>query len=141
MSEIRSATTADAAGLAELRAGAEGLLMAHRGGAALLADLPRLLKGTDGPGAASWVADGPESLQGGATAVLDGSEGCFAIWVDPRCRRQGLGRSLATVAIGWLRARGAEHVDSLSLPGDRATKQLLEQLGFKARLLVMREGG
>ena len=141
MSEIRPSRPADAEALASLRASAEQQLGSERGGPALLEELPQRLAEAAGLARCSWVAEAAEGLQGAAVAVREGARGSFALWVDPPARGQGIGRSLATAAISWLRDQGVVDVDSLSLPGDRATKQLLEQLGFKARLLVMRQGG
>ena len=141
MSEIRPASPLDTEALAALRARAEQQLGTERGGPALLEELPQRLAEAAGLPRSSWVAEGPEGLQAAAVAIREGARGSFALWVDPPARGQGIGRLLATAAISWLRDQGVVDVDSLSLPGDRATKQLLEQLGFKARLLVMRQGG
>lgn len=59
---------------------------------------------------------------------------CF---VEPGGREVGLGGALVAVLLAWFRDQGCTDVDSLALPGDRLTKQLLESAGFKARLLVL----
>jgi hypothetical protein len=37
----------------------------------------------------------------------------------------------------WFGARGCSGVDATALPGNRATKNIFEESGFTARLLVM----
>jgi len=49
-------------------------------------------------------------------------------------------RGIASAFIVALRASGVEVVDARALPGDRGTKSLFESLGWKARLLTMRDG-
>jgi GNAT superfamily N-acetyltransferase len=119
------------------------MLRSHRGGSALLAD-PLLAGALDPERNAphtTWAVEGDEGLLGAASGWIDGDCGWFAVWMSPSARRQGHGLSLSEAVVGWLRSNGASQIDSISLPGDRATKQLLEKMGFKARLLIMRTGG
>jgi ribosomal protein S18 acetylase RimI-like enzyme len=67
-------------------------------------------------------------------AVVGVVDGCY---VEPGARRAGLGRALLDALVGSLAASGCRGVDVAALPGDRATKSLLESAGFKARLLTM----
>ncbi len=59
---------------------------------------------------------------------------CF---VDRVGRGLGVGAALINSLVEWFTQAGCKDIDATALPGDRATKQLLEQTGFKARLLVM----
>lgn len=59
-----------------------------------------------------------------------------AIYVAPEFRRQ----RVATTLVKTLLASESPPVDAYALPGDRAMKSLYESLGWKARLLTMRDG-
>ncbi|MDA8357463.1 MAG: GNAT family N-acetyltransferase [Actinomycetota bacterium] len=58
-------------------------------------------------------------------------------YVEPGARGVGVGTLLVEELLAWFRSRGCTHVDGLALPGDRETKQLYEEAGFKARLVVL----
>jgi len=58
-------------------------------------------------------------------------------YVEPDARGVGVGRALLDGYVQWAGDRGCGGVDVPALPGDRATKQLLEGTGFVARMLVM----
>ncbi|HXQ43383.1 MAG TPA: GNAT family N-acetyltransferase [Acidimicrobiales bacterium] len=60
-----------------------------------------------------------------------------AFYVEPGARGVGVGRALLDDLVGWFASSGCRGVDVTALPGDRATKNLLEGSGFKARLLTM----
>jgi GNAT superfamily N-acetyltransferase len=77
----------------------------------------------------------PAPERAGAPALLGLVEDLYVV---PEQRRRGLGRALLDAALPWLERNGALDVDALALPGDAATKSLLETTGFRARLLVMR---
>lgn len=59
------------------------------------------------------------------------------IWVDPEARSVGLGESLIGSIISWCTERNCVGIDSMALPGNRATKNFFETFGFKARLLTV----
>jgi ribosomal protein S18 acetylase RimI-like enzyme len=59
------------------------------------------------------------------------------IWVDPEARGVGLGESLIGSIISWCTERNCVGIDSMALPGNRATKNFFETFGFKARLLTV----
>jgi ribosomal protein S18 acetylase RimI-like enzyme len=59
------------------------------------------------------------------------------IWVDPEARSVGLGESLIGSIISWCTERNCVGIDSMALPGNRATKNFFETFGFKARLLIV----
>ena len=143
MSRIRIAGPTDAAGLAALIERATAELEEARGGRALLGDpvIDGALRATDHPQSVVWAASVGEKLVGAAAGWIEADRGWFVLFVHPDARRAGSGLALTEAVIGWLRMNGAASVDAVSLPGDRPTKQLLEKLGFKARLLIMREGG
>ena len=55
-------------------------------------------------------------------------ECCF---VEPGAREVGVGEALVEELLAWFTAQGCTDVDALALPGDRRTKQLYENSGFK----------
>lgn len=58
-------------------------------------------------------------------------------YVEPGARQVGVGTALVADILAWFGNRGCHGVDAWALPGDRATKQLLEAAGLSARLLVL----
>ena len=48
-----------------------------------------------------------------------------------------MGEELLAALVEWCTQQGATVVDSLALPGKRATKNFYEAAGFKARLLTV----
>ena len=59
------------------------------------------------------------------------------LWVEPEAREVGVGEALINAIIEWCRERNCVGIDSLALPGNRATKNFFETFGFKARLLTV----
>lgn len=143
MSNLRQAGPADAVALDAIAVAAREELLGARGGRALLTDpfLRGALEEDAGALRVTWVSLKAGQPVAAALGWLEDDRGSFALFVQPAARREGRGLALAEAVVGWLRANGALEVDAPSLPGDRAMKQLLERLGFKARLLIMREGG
>lgn len=101
---------------------------------------------------AAWVADADtcvlvgtldDAVVGGGVAVTealrDGSIlGVIRILhVERDAREVGVGEQLLDALVAWCAGRGAAAVDSLALPGERATKNFYEAAGFKARLLTV----
>lgn len=58
-------------------------------------------------------------------------------YVEPGARQVGVGAALVEELLRWFGEHGCTDVDANALPGDRATKQLYETAGFKARLLTL----
>ena len=97
----------------------------------------------DDPDQAMWVGliDGTpvgyaavavESLQSGDRLgrVTD-------LYVTTGARDVGVGEELIGEVLRWCEQRDCVGVDSLALPGNRATKNFFETFGFTARLLVL----
>jgi GNAT superfamily N-acetyltransferase len=59
------------------------------------------------------------------------------LFVDPGARAVGVGEMLMDQLMAWCRDRGCFGVDSLALPGDRATKNFFESFGLVARAIVV----
>jgi GNAT superfamily N-acetyltransferase len=60
-----------------------------------------------------------------------------ACYVEVGARGVGVGGALLGALVTWFTTSGCRGVDVSALPGDRATKNLLEASGFKARLITM----
>jgi GNAT superfamily N-acetyltransferase len=68
---------------------------------------------------------------GGLLGVLED------IYVDPGARAVGIGEALMDHLLCWCRDQGCFGMDSLALPGDRATKNFFESFGLVARAIVV----
>lgn len=68
---------------------------------------------------------------GGELAVLSD------VYVEPEARGVAVGEALLDAAIDWARARGCFGIDSVALPGMRATKNFFEAAGLVARAIVV----
>lgn len=140
---VRPAVAGEAAVLAVIEAEARRAVADHRGGAELLAEVAEA--GLDG-----WTAriDDPAWIV--LLATLDdvpvgGLAGCLVedrleitgVWVEEGARELGLGDALLAAAVDDARTRGAVVAEAVALPGDRATKNMFERFGMKARKLVV----
>ena len=72
-----------------------------------------------------------EAADGSTHAVIE------ELFVEPEARSVGVGESLADLLLGIAAERGAIGVDSLALPGDRATKNFFESRGMVARAIIV----
>jgi GNAT superfamily N-acetyltransferase len=59
------------------------------------------------------------------------------LYTEPGCRELGIGEVTMQTLIDWCAAQGCFGVDSLALPGDRATKNFFESFGLVARAIVV----
>ena len=57
--------------------------------------------------------------------------------VHADARAVGVGEAMIRLVIAWCDVRHCVGIDSLALPGNRATKNFFETFGFKARLLTV----
>ncbi|HSH61823.1 MAG TPA: GNAT family N-acetyltransferase [Acidimicrobiales bacterium] len=151
MVSARTAMAADVPRLAELcRWNQAELAAQERGGAVFVAREARpepvedsLLSSVVDPdstvvvgmidGTAIGYATGRiENLRDGARlGVIDD------LYVEQEARSVGVGEAMMDVLLDWFRGQGCAGVDSMALPGARATKNFFEESGFTARLLVM----
>lgn len=153
---IRAATAEDLGVIGSLIADVHAELAPERGGAIWLQSDAR-----SAPFAASLAADLVESLDDGDQAVhlmvggIDDvvlgvavsrrralHDGRFIVHVDelvvaPDARGVGLGVALLDEATTWATSIGAVGIESVALPGQRATKNFFEAAGMKARLLTV----
>jgi GNAT superfamily N-acetyltransferase len=60
-----------------------------------------------------------------------------AYYVESGARGVGVGGAMLHDLVTWFTTSGCRGVDISALPGDRATKNVLEASGFKARLITM----
>jgi GNAT superfamily N-acetyltransferase len=150
MEGVRPATDADLPRLVELAEQAIAELSALRGGAVWARTSARRAPLADGFAAQLAAAD-HHALVGtydGAAlgygvarvdALADGSRlGVVTdLYVEPAAREVGIGEALMDALVAWCAAEGCSGVDSLALPGDRATKNFFESFGLVARALVV----
>lgn len=59
------------------------------------------------------------------------------LYVDPGARGVGVGEEMMGALIAWCQERGCIGVDSIALPGDRATKNFFESQGLVARAILV----
>jgi GNAT superfamily N-acetyltransferase len=59
------------------------------------------------------------------------------IYVEPGARGLGLGFTMMTDLVAWCDEQGCIGVDSIALPGDRATKNFFESFGLVARAILV----
>lgn len=151
MEGVRPATPGDLDRCAELLAAARDGTAAGRGGALLRthgadATVPPADEAA-GTAVARWSADPrsvlmaglfEEAVVGVAAGTAHGPVGVVeCCYVEPPARGVGVGTALAEGLVAWFTEQGCTGIDAWALPGDRATKQLLEGAGFSARLLVL----
>lgn len=162
MESVRTAAPGDLARCVELVAAAQTEAGTVRGGEllAVLGAVPTAAHGTPGTEGRSdpealvdaWASGDPSRillvgvyegvivgvgtghLVEGQTRHVGRIDCCY---VEPGARQVGVGGALINGLLDWFTERGCSDVDSVALPGDRATKQLLETAGFRARLLVL----
>jgi GNAT superfamily N-acetyltransferase len=105
------------------------------------ADLVHALAGSAGRRVAVGLID--DAVVGYATMhperLHDGSQLAVVtdLYVTPGARGVGVGEALMDLLIDAARADGAVGIDSLALPGDRATKNFFERFGLTARAIVV----
>jgi len=68
---------------------------------------------------------------GGLLTVLDD------IYVEAGARSVGIGELLMDEVVAWATSRGSFGIDSIALPGNRATKNFFESFGLVARAIVV----
>ena len=68
---------------------------------------------------------------GGRLAVLDD------LYVDVGARGVGLGETMMNAVLEWATDQGCFGIDSMALPGNRATKNFFESFGLVARAIVV----
>lgn len=59
------------------------------------------------------------------------------VYVEPDARGVGVGEAIMEMLLRWAEERGCIGVDSLALPGDRATKNFFESSGLVARAIIV----
>jgi hypothetical protein len=109
----------------------------HRGGAAMLesvlsSDEPEAFLRNAIARNEVWIARTDQGIVGFALCRNSLIE---AVYVGKASRRQGVATQLITAIIHAT----DQPLDAYALPGDRATKSFFESLGWKARLLTMRD--
>ena len=88
-----------------------------------------------GDAAIMYVAEDEGSWVGLAGGMLDPEASAksvivFSMWVDPKYRRQHVGRELVQRVIAWARARQAERIELWVTKDNEAAKALYAGCGF-----------
>ncbi|WP_425351882.1 GNAT family acetyltransferase [Pleomorphomonas carboxyditropha] len=77
------------------------------------------------------VARAGGSIVGAAMTGHDGHRGAlYYLGVDPRCRRDGIGRALVEAAEAWCRSRGAPKINLLVRSENQAVLAFYTALGY-----------
>jgi ribosomal protein S18 acetylase RimI-like enzyme len=136
MIDVRQAVPGDEPEVRRLAELARSMIVAAKGGPQLVASLDTV---DDVVGALEHVLLGMIGGQvvGYGLVRADGRVGTLPeLFVEPPARQVGIGVALLRAAQDRLVAAGCSTVDSLALPGDRATKNFFEAHGMVTRLLV-----
>ena len=72
----------------------------------------------------------------GAVSVGSGQAVVEEIFVEPEARAVGVGESILGALLEVAKERGALAIQSVALPGDRATKNFFETHGMVARAII-----
>lgn len=150
MESARPATTADLGRVAELAAAVIDELTPMRGGEIWARQAARslpvddeLARALDDPDqllvvgevddtVIGYAATRVERLRDGAQlAVLDD------LYVEPDARGVGVGEAMMDLVVSWATERGCIGIDSVALPGNRATKNFFESFGLVARAIIV----
>lgn len=91
-----------------------------------------LIVGTVGGTIVGYGASRLETLADGTTLSVVGD-----LYVDPDARGIGVGEAMMDLLVAHATDAGAVGIDSLALPGDRATKNFFETFGLKARAIIV----
>jgi GNAT superfamily N-acetyltransferase len=59
------------------------------------------------------------------------------LYVEPGARSVGIGELMMGDVLEWAEAQGSFGIDSIALPGNRATKNFFESFGLVARAIVV----
>ena len=103
----------------------------------------RLTEELEAPEAHVLVGTLDDAVLGYGVAVVEGlpDGGRLGVvtdlYVEPGGREVGIGETLMQALVDWCAAQGCFGVDSLALPGDRATKNFFESFGLVARGIVV----
>lgn len=142
LGDLSDIVTLAEAGIAELTPTRGGALWARREARhqpvadslaqAIDADDEHVVVGTVDGTVVGYAAARLETLRdGGVLTVLDD------LYVDPEARSVGVGEAMMNDMIDWATNRGSIGIDSLALPGNRATKNFFESFGLVARAIIV----
>ncbi|MGB8862137.1 MAG: GNAT family N-acetyltransferase [Ilumatobacteraceae bacterium] len=138
---VRPMSPADAAQLAALEHLARTALIDQRGGAAHLAERPAVGDWSallSEPGQLVWVATLDDVVVGYLQLAIDGARAeVLQVFVQPEAREVGFGDWLLEAALAAARSHACTVLEGTALPGDRATKNLFERAGIKARKITV----
>jgi ribosomal protein S18 acetylase RimI-like enzyme len=138
---VRPLVQADAPEVAVLEGEARTSLLEQRGGPAHLAERPAvgdwfsLAQRAD---ERVWVATIDDVIVGYLQLQVVGAAAeVMQVYVHPEAREVGFGDWLLEAAIAAARSLDCTVLEGTALPGDRATKNLYERAGIKARKITV----
>jgi len=138
---VRPMTVDDADQVAALELSARTHLLEQRGGPAHLAERPAVgdwCQLLSQPDALAWVATIDDIVIGYLQLrLLPATAEVMQVYVDPEAREVGFGDWLLEAALAAARPHGCTVLEGTALPGDRATKNLYERAGIKARKITV----
>ena len=113
----------------------------QRGGPAHLAERPAVGEWVallTMPGQLVWVATIDDVVVGYLQLQITATTAeVLQVYVHPDAREVGFGDWLLEAALAGARLHGCEVLEGTALPGDRATKNLYERAGIKARKITV----
>jgi len=147
---VRSATQADLADIValaraaieELKGTKGGLVWARREGRSAPVD-EALRAAIDDASVQTLVGTIDDVVLGYAVASVEvlPDGGRLArltdLYVDPGAREVGIGELLLDTVLAWAAEAGCFGIDSIVLPGNRATKNFFEAAGMVARAIIV----
>ena len=90
------------------------------------------------PGQLVWVATIDDVVVGYLQLQITATTAeVLQVYVHPDAREVGFGDWLLEAALAGARLHGCEVLEGTALPGDRATKNLYERAGIKARKITV----
>jgi GNAT superfamily N-acetyltransferase len=142
----RPATAADLATLVLLHRAATAELQEEKGGVLWARQTGRQSPpgfDLDNPGQLTLAGTIDDAVVGYARLVIEAlpAGGSLAvltdIYVEAGARGVGVGEALLDAAIAWARSQGCVGIDSIALPGMRASKNFFEAAGLVARAIIV----
>jgi len=138
---VRPLTQVDAAQVAGLESEARTALLEQRGGPAHLAERAAVGDWAEvlvQAGQHVWVATIDGAVVGYLQLHIAGTAAeVMQVYVHPEAREVGFGDWLLEAAMEAARSLDCTVLEGTALPGDRATKNLYERAGIKARKITV----
>lgn len=140
--DARAAVAGDASEIANLHAHARDIAQTQKGGKLLLVDEARIDRAAVSAGPRTTIVGTIDGIVVGYANVwwrelADQSlvAEMDEIFVVPPARGVGVGSAILRVVTSWAKENGCDYLESVVLPGARASKNFFEAAGMVTRLL------